>query len=433
MRRVLLVSYHFPPSVGGGVPRLAAFARLLPEFGWAVTVLTAPQQGRAALDPGPLSELSPEVRVVRAYCPFARLGVRGHQRSRGGVAGRGARLARSAARLAFFPDREVFWSEFAVRRAERLVREEHHDVVLASYGPGSNALAGARIARRHGLPLVLDYRDLWSDLPFAEHATGAHVAALRALEDRIARTASHITTVSPGMTDHMRRRFARDEREVTTIVNGFDDRDVARVRDARSSGERPFELLYTGAVYGPYDFGPFFRALARLKLDGTIDRDRLRMRFVGNMSVDEPARHGVEDICVVEPFVPRAEVFEMMARADGLVAIEGGGYWARFGYPVKLFDYVLTGKPILGLVEPGGNSARLLDELDQRHVARPDDEVGIANAITRILRTKGAAPRAVAPQGPPLSAFRRRTSIEKLALVLESTARAGGPRTGAWR
>lgn len=419
-KRVLLVSYHFPPSVGGGVPRLSSFARLLPELGWDVTVLTSPPAGRAALDAAPLDTLPKSVRVVRAYCPFAGLGMRGQSQATGDARGRVKKLARGVASALLFPDREVFWSAFAARAADTILREEPHHAVLSSYGPGSNVTTGMRIASKHRLPWVLDYRDLWSDIPHGKPASALHARALARIDLRAGARATKLTTVSPGMTEHMRARFGRREADVVTITNGFDDADIGRVHDARPPLPRPFELLYTGSVYGAYDFGAFFRALASLRDQKLVDPASLRVRFVGNMDASEFARHGVADLCVTEPFVPRTEVFAKMATADALVVIEGGDYWSRFGYPVKLFDYLLTGKPVLGLVEAGGNSARLLASLDQPHVAKPDDTAAIERAIRGILDQQGRPPRAVDTDAGPLAAFRRRNAIERLAAVLEA-------------
>lgn len=426
-RRVLLVSYHFPPSVGGGVPRLASFARVLPSLGWDVTVLTSPVHGRAGLDPAPLAALPASVRVVRAYCPFAGLGVRGHQRATRGTAATLTTFVRAMTHAVLVPDREAIWAGFATRAAHAVLRETPHDAVLASYGPGSNLVVGMRVARRHGLPWVLDYRDLWSDLPHATHASAAHAALITRIDRRAATRATKITTVSPGMTEHVSARFHRTPGDVVTITNGFDDDDVTRVHDARTSGPRPLELLYAGSVYGAYDFGPFFVALREALDGGALDPTRVRVRFVGNMPQDEPARRGVSAVCTVESFVSRSAVFDKMASADAMIVIEGGGYWSRFGYPVKVFDYLLTGKPVLGLVEPGGNTARLLDAMGERHTSRPDDVAGIRRALENLVARGPQPPRAVDTIGGPLAPFRRTNAIKRLASVLDEAV-AIGPR-----
>ena len=81
MKRVLFVSYVFPPMVAGGAPRLGQFAKYLPQFGWAPTVLTGPLTPATAVDERSLRELPDCVKVVRARCPMSGVGVRGSRPS----------------------------------------------------------------------------------------------------------------------------------------------------------------------------------------------------------------------------------------------------------------------------------------------------------------------------------------------------------------
>src|SRR5690242_10808801 len=87
MKRFLFVTYHFPPSVGGGIARAVSFARDLPRYGWTATVLTSTPHGGAAVDDAALRVLPEGTEVVRAYCPLASAGTRGHERVRAGTKG----------------------------------------------------------------------------------------------------------------------------------------------------------------------------------------------------------------------------------------------------------------------------------------------------------------------------------------------------------
>lgn len=65
MKKLLIVTYYFPPSGGPGVQRVLKFAKYLPEFGWEPIVLTVKDADYPARDESLLKEIPPAVRVYR--------------------------------------------------------------------------------------------------------------------------------------------------------------------------------------------------------------------------------------------------------------------------------------------------------------------------------------------------------------------------------
>jgi glycosyltransferase involved in cell wall biosynthesis len=242
------------------------------------------------------------------------------------------------------------------------------------------------------------------------------------MERRAVAAARRVVAVSGRMAAHLAERHRRRPEEFAAITNGFDPADLARVRDARDGPARPFRLCYTGSVYGQYDLGPFLDALAGLAREGSVSPETFRAEFVGNFPPEEAARRGLADLVECRAHVAHAEVFEAFARADALLVIEAPGYWAEFSYAAKVFDYLLPGKPVLALVEPGGNSARLLEAAGLGRIAHPADRAAIRAALLELLKLKGAPPRAVDISQPPWRDFDRRLLTERLAAVLTAAA-----------
>ena len=318
-----------------------------------------------------------------------------------------------------FPDREVFWVKPAIDAARRVMRELPHDVVVATYGPASNLLVGRTLAREHRIPLVVDFRDLWSTLPMDVFPTRMHRAAARRLERAIVRKASRILAVAPAMAADLAMTHAFDPHHAISITNGFDPSDVARVRDNRPSSARPFRLTYSGTVHMHYNLEPLWRALRKLSDAGEITPQTFRLEFVGNLDPADVERHRLSSFVEISPYVAHAQVFDALARADALLVVETPGYYARYGYAAKVFDYVLTGKPVVGLVDLGGNTETLLRAVDVGRCVAPDDEEGLGRVLREVIEHKGAPPRAVDPDGSPLREFNRRHLVAKLAQVLD--------------
>jgi glycosyltransferase involved in cell wall biosynthesis len=427
-RRALLVSHVFPPLVAGGAARMGQFARLLPDQGWDVTVLTADHAASVALDRESESEIAARATIVRAPSPASRLIKRGAPVAKRGLAGLVRKVARTAAVSVVFPDREVFWVPRAVRAGRDALRSMQHDIVLATYGPASNLLVGFSLAKTFGLPLVVDFRDLWSTLPMPVFASPLHRAAAHRLERAIVRKSSRLLAVAPAMAADLADTHGIEHARAISITNGFDPLDAARARDAKRTG--PFRLMYTGTVHVHYDLEPFWRALRALADAGGVSPASLRVEFVGNLSPAEPQRHGLADFVEISAFVPRAQVFDALARADALLVVETPGYYARNGYAAKVFDYVLTGKPVVGLVDPGSNTETLLRAAGLGHCVAPDDSAGLQRVLHELIAAGRQSPRSVNPDIPPLSAFNRRHLVAELARVLDDVVETE-PR-GRW-
>src|SRR4051812_39898977 len=165
-RRVLIISYTFPPTGGAGVQRVAKFAKYLPEHGWEVSVLTVANPSVPVRDDSLVADIPAGTRVCRARtwepsyaAKTAVAGAgRGGARVRRGVAG----LARGGAGPAPRRAARVLWVPPAPRGGGRLVPGAPPDPVGVGGRRFSAFLPGARLARRHGLPLVVDYRDEWT-------------------------------------------------------------------------------------------------------------------------------------------------------------------------------------------------------------------------------------------------------------------------------
>jgi len=426
--RVLVVSHVFPPQVAGGAPRMGQFARLLPEYGWDVTVLTARHD--IAVDRAAVDALAGRAEIVEVWSPMSAVAPRGRPAPRHGLASIARRMLKTAATSIVFPDREVFWVPAAVAAGRRALAATRHDVVLATHGPASNLIVGRLLARAFQIPLVVDFRDLWATLPMPIFPTRVHRSAARRLERAAVQAASRLIAVAPLMARELATAHGRDERDAISITNGFDPADRERVSDARVGAQRPFRLMYTGSVNVHYNLDPFWRAVRALADEGRITPETFRIEFVGNLALSDVRSHGVEPFVETGPYVPHDQVFAAFGRADALLLVETPGYYARYSYVAKVFDYLLTGKPVVALVEDGGNTFRLLRDARVGHSADPTDADAIRRVLEEVLALKGRPPRAVDCEVEPFVAFNRRHLVHKLATVLDDVV-ATEPR-GRW-
>lgn len=371
------------PAVDGATPAAAMRSRglvlALGSLGYRVTVVCGMPYGRRAADaPGidvhstPWLDYDGLVRRVGATV--------GRQ-----AVGDGKTAGRALISRVVPPDRYLTWVPGAAIAARRLL---HPGSIILSTSAKSAHLVGHLVAR--GRPWIADLNDPWVHNP---HMPAGPIRAKvdRRLEALGIGAATHITTVTPPLRDALATRFG-DER-VTTLMSGFDPLE-SRHFGASATVERGL-LLYVGTLYDRLDLTPLFSGVAEARRLGTLSANGVRFRFVGRLNervMREAAAHGVEEFFEVSGPVARSEVLAMMAAADALIlpVYDGDPY----SLPMKFFEYLGAGRPIVALGPPDRLGARMVVENDLGTV------VSSSHGARDLVEQLSQSPEPLAPIAP---------------------------------
>jgi len=472
MNHALLVGYWYPPATGAAAQRLEAFARRLAAFGWRSTVLAA---GSPAISTAP---------VVRVRDPFGDAsqfadydwspepsGSPRLQEPKGSHSPReGARAAAPSVHRPrggwLIPDRFFRWRRAARRAARSLARDDRPDLVFVSFPPASAAALGVDLAQFFGVPLVVDFRDLWLGPGGYTPPTGLHRRVHERLERRVVAAASRLVAVSEKMAVHLAERHHLPRDRVVVIPNGYEDgaatgaqsnrdRSPAAAADA-SPTERVaapnapggIVLAHVGTVIPRNRPDLFLNSIAVAPQRDAWRRAGLRIRFVGNLAPAVTHRPEFAGLIETTGLVSAEASRRAMQSADALLLLVGD-YVGRWGHNAKAFEYLAAGRPILCLEEtPGSNDRALLESLDSDRClfARLGDPQAIAAAIDELLRraARGSERVHLAPRGdaaaagsPPfqpvplaelrgLSIYSRTALTRRLATVFDEVIGASG-------
>src|SRR5687767_6495908 len=152
-KRVLFVTYQFPPVGGAGVQRVTKFIKYLPSYGWQPSVLTVANPSVPAFDDSLLADVSEQVLVRRAKTLEPSYQVKtavsgGEDRAGakpGFMRGLTKTVVRRLANLVLQPDVQVLWMPDALRQGKRLLREVEHAAIVASGPPFSTFVLAAAL------------------------------------------------------------------------------------------------------------------------------------------------------------------------------------------------------------------------------------------------------------------------------------------------
>ncbi|MFT6997519.1 MAG: glycosyltransferase involved in cell wall biosynthesis [Cryomorphaceae bacterium] len=353
-KRVLIITYYWPPAGGAGVQRWLKFSKYLPEFGWKPIILTVDpdQASYPQRDESLLREVRDEVEVFRtsSFEPL-QLYAKAAGKERvpyGGFSNQksNSSFSRFIRGNFFIPDARRGWNCYAIAKAKEIISNQDIDCVITTGPPQSTHLIGLSLKRQLGIKWGVDLRDPWTDIYYNEKMLRTPWAEKRdaKLEKQTLEAADFCITVSKGFAELFNRKV---EREYHIVTNGFDEQDLVEVKLNSSRESNKLVISYTGTISDIYEPDVFFEALANRK-------DSFELRIAG--SVSEGIRKKIDGYGISESvnylgYVSHADALKEMSNADLLLLISPMVKNSKGIIPGKLFEYLATGRPILAVVE----------------------------------------------------------------------------------
>lgn len=431
-RRVLFVSYTFPPVGGAGVQRVAKFIKYLPDFGWQSSVLTVRNPSVPAYDSSLVADIPEQTIVRKARTLEPSYAVKSAVASGGGRSNILRRMVslvgRQLSTTLLQPDPQVLWLPAAVLAGRRLLREVPHHAIIATGPPFSTFLIGAMLQRASGVPLVLDYRDEWGlSNTYLENKQVGPVAQF--VHDRMQRLAARqasammATTRASAQSLEFVRNRAGGAARVTWIYNGFDPADFPTTPISRECGDstKRFRLVYVGTLWNLTSVAPLVAAVRLLAERSPELAGHFELVFAGRRTPQQqellqPLR-SLPCRLIEHPYLDHAEALQLTRSADGLCVLLSDVRGADRVVPAKLFECMAARRPILAIVPPG-ECWDLLGDYPDAYRLVPGDVNAIADALANMVQRHR--------RGMALTAdwngeeYDRRTQAGQLADLLES-------------
>lgn len=447
--RLLLITYHFPPSREVGAVRWQQLAKFAVGRGWSLDVVTLDPAQVNAPDWTAMSSLPAEVRVhgvAQRALPIDRLvqrlvalrrrlrtRIRGQDKgdiSTGTAPRRPAALGIAELRSPFHSPRDAVrafhawrafvrqrhWARRATAVAHNLLKAGPYSAVITCGPPHMVHHAGWQLQRRTGIPFVMDMRDPWSLSPRLQEpiASPIGVYIARFHERRVVPAAALIVANTEQSCAGMQSAYPALRDRVIAIWNGYDD--DAPPRAERREG---FVIAYAGSIYLDRDPQPLFRAAALVIRGAGVTPARFRLEFMGGdadttgMLSATAQQEGIAPFVRAYPARSRAEAQLFLSHAAMLVSLPLVSLSPEVdtSIPAKLFEYARFDAWLLALAKPGSATAQLLAGTGADVVA-PDDVEGIAAVMRARYAAFAAGVRPAAIRLP--ERFSRRVQAERL-------------------
>jgi hypothetical protein len=429
MRKVLIITYYWPPSGGAGVQRWLKFVKYLREFGWEPVIYTPSNPGFPVIDDSLATDIPDGIEVVKTaiwepyefYKKFT--GKKGNAYLNNGLP-----IPKKSPGLLdqfsvwirgnlFIPDARKFWINPSIRFLIKYLKENHIDAIVSTGPPHSMHLIALKLKKRLNIPWLADFRDPWTDIDYYKDLKISAFADRRhkRLEKMTVTECSAMVVVSREMKENYENMGGNN---IHLITNGFDpvDMEVAEViRDKKFSishiGTLPPGINLIGlwqVLSGLCETEPDFRMNLEIKLVGRVDQAVL----------DNLAEFNLGDCLTRMDYVAHNQVAALMKQsATLLLAINKDSPNAKGILTGKFFEYLASARPIIAIGPTDGDLARILQESEAGYIATYDDLSGIRDCILMLYNKYLSNSLTISPK--EVVKYTRRNLTANLAAVLD--------------
>lgn len=376
MKRVLIITYYWPPSGGSGVQRWLKMSKYLPEYGWQPVIYTAENAEYPVEDPSLEKDIPADAEVIRRpitepYSFYKRfLGLKKEQKVKTGFIDETGQQKGWKERLSvwirgnfFIPDARCWWVKPSVGYLKSYLKEHPVDAVISTGPPHSMHLIAMKLKEVLGLPWIADFRDPWTEIDYYNvlHLTRWADRKHHRLEHEVLTKADKVVTVAPDGARRLERLGAKD---VVTIYNGFDRDDDSTTATIASD---KFTITYLGVLSKIQNPVLLWQTLGELVQTNPCFRDHLRINMIGQIDqsvVQSIAEQGLADHVSYSSYIPHSEV-SAAHRASTLLLLllmPDNEPRAKGLLTGKLFEYMASGRPILCIGPEDGDAAQIMNE-----------------------------------------------------------------------
>ena len=431
MKRVLIITYYWPPMGGSGVQRWLKFAKYLPAFGWEPIIYTPENPSFQLHDDSLLNDVRDDQVVWRQpiWEPH-QLFYRAKGKKNLAQVNQGDILDKKSQSLfeklglwvrgnLLIPDPRRFWIRPSTKYLTHRLSTERIDAIVTTGPPHSLHHIGRKLNQRTGIPWLADFRDPWTRWVFLRsfRVSAGAMRLHRRQEKQILQSAQAVTTVSQALREDFEEL---GERPVHALTNGYDQEDFA---SAKASPPPRFLISYIGTLDYLRDPRSFLQALRALCVERADFAEQVRIRFVGYLSgviLRDIERDAVlADKLTIAHYVPHEEVLRLLQNSYVQLLLLSSGPETRGILTGKFFEYLASGKRILALGGKGSEIDQILQSTQAGVLHDPRDAAGIKATLLRYYEDfKSGAPL----QTTGIEQYNRRNLTQSLAKILNSIA-----------
>lgn len=421
MKKILIISYFFPPCSKSGVHRILRMAEYLPQFGWEPIFLAVKDGywGSADRIDERLNEIVRPFKTYKSYYffPFKKGGNSLFKR-----------LVRRIWSEVMIPDSYVMWVPFAVKKGIEIIKNHRPNAIFVTGTPFSSFLIGYFLKKKTGLPLFLDYRDPWTNNPGLIHPEWK-IPFCKFIENKTVKEAALSFAATPYMAKYISKGketdFAFKFKDFTYSYS----KKSLNIFDNSSKQNTKFTITFAGA--GSSNPVPFFTGLKILISNHSSLLEKIEFNAFGTLIglankiaiVELIQKYKLNKIVKVYEFINFREILQKLQKSHLLLLPYNVCEVTKVTYPGKMFDYFAIRRPILYL-GPKGQAWETIEKTKTGVCVDPENPEEIAEAIFDLYQKYYVRKEPFTPDENELKKFESEYVIGKFVKDIEEVLKS---------
>ncbi len=356
-KKLLIITYYWPPAGGPGVQRWLKFVKYLPDFGVQPIVYIPQNPTYPILDLNLESEVSGKAIILKnsifePYQLASFLSKKKTKKISSGIIPNQKKQSFLDKFLLwirgnlFIPDARFFWVKPSVAYLEKYIRENEIDTIITSGPPHSLHLIGLELKLKLNMNWLADFRDPWTTIGYHKSLRLSHYAAKKhkQLESRVLNSADTIIVTSKTTKTEFQ---ALTNKPIAVITNGFDVEKVAK-----QTLDSKFSLAHIGSLLSERNPKILWESLVELCAEIPDFKNHLEIKLIGAVSQEVIAtmeQFGLTQYLKSLGYVSHSEAVEHQRKSQVLLLIEINSEETKSIIPGKLFEYLISGRPIIAI------------------------------------------------------------------------------------
>lgn len=367
-KKLLIITYYWPPAGGPGVQRWLKFVKYLPDFDVQPIVFVPENPTYPIVDSNLVAEVSDKAIILKTpiFEPYQLASFLSKNKTKkissGIIPNQKKQSFLEKVMLwvrgnLFIPDARVFWVKPSVAYLEKYILENEIDTIITSGPPHSLHLIGLELKQKMNLKWLADFRDPWTTIGYHKSLRLSQYAAKKhkQLERQVLNTADTIIVTSKTTKAEFQ---ALTTKPIEVITNGFDVEKVDK-----QSLDTKFSLAHIGSFLSERNPKIVWESLVELCTEIPDFKSHLEIKLIGAISqevLETIEQFGLNLYLNNLGYVSHAEAVAHQRKSQVLLLIEINSEETKSILPGKLFEYMVSERPILAIGPKDSDFAEII-------------------------------------------------------------------------
>lgn len=403
MKKVLILTYYWPPGGGAGVQRWLKFTKYLRDFGWEPIIYTAENGEMPVIDDSLQKDIPSNTTILKTkiwepyniYKTF--IGRKKEDKINASFLSENKKTS-LAEKISvwirgnfFIPDARKYWIKPSINYLKKYLKENPVDAIVSSGPPHSMHLIALGLKKEFSnIKWVADFRDPWTHIDFYEELmlSDSSDQKHKQLELSVLEKADVVLSVGREMSEQFKKILNKQPEKFKVITNGYDEEDVFK---GELEKDKKFSIAHIGTLVKSRNPEVLWKVLKELVSENANFKNGLEIKLVGKVDInvtESIAGYGLSSFVKKINYLPHNEVIKEQQKTKVLLLLVNQTKNAKGILTGKVFEYLAASVPILAIGPPDGDLAAIIKSTESGLISDFTDEKTLKKNILELFEGK---------------------------------------------